>query len=87
VKTLTAKILRTTCRCCAREEWNGRQIRNAITTARLLANYQNRPMCYDHLEHVISVSGQFEQDMKDLRGGQTDEERKKLEELHFHLTG
>jgi hypothetical protein len=40
-------------------------------------------MCYDHLKHVINVSGQFEQDMKDLRGGQTDEERKKPEELHF----
>ncbi|KIX97702.1 uncharacterized protein Z520_06480 [Fonsecaea multimorphosa CBS 102226] len=64
-----------------KEELNGRQIRNAITTARQLAKYKKRPLCYDHLKHVITVSSQFEQYMKDLKGGQTDRERKKLDEI------
>ncbi|KIW65129.1 hypothetical protein PV04_07412 [Phialophora macrospora] len=49
-----------------KEELNGRQIRNAITTARQGSWPSTKGgRCYT----------------KDLKGGQTDEERKKLEEL------
>ena len=34
-----------------KEDMNGRQIRNAITTARQLALYKERPFCYEHLKH------------------------------------
>ncbi|MCJ1268457.1 hypothetical protein MMC22_008345 [Lobaria immixta] len=49
------------------ENMNGRQIRNAITTARQLAQYKGKRFCYEHLKHVIEVSGEFENYLKDLR--------------------
>lgn len=44
----------------AKEEMNGRQIRNAITTARQLAMYKEVQMNYEHLKHVIEVAGEFD---------------------------
>ncbi|CAG8962268.1 hypothetical protein HYFRA_00005323 [Hymenoscyphus fraxineus] len=44
----------------AKEEMNGRQIRNAITTARQLAMYKEVQMNYGHLKHVIKVAGEFD---------------------------
>ncbi|CAG8984023.1 hypothetical protein HYALB_00002963 [Hymenoscyphus albidus] len=44
----------------AKEEMNGRQIRNAITTARQLAMYKEVQMNYGHLKHVVKVAGEFD---------------------------
>ncbi|KAJ3540144.1 hypothetical protein NM208_g5192 [Fusarium decemcellulare] len=44
----------------AEHEMNGRQIRNALTTARQLAKFKEDSMTYRHLEHVISISSEFD---------------------------
>ncbi|KKY25405.1 putative aaa family atpase [Diplodia seriata] len=45
----------------AKYEMNGRQIRNAITTARQLALFKKETLTTKHLEHSIRVSGKFDQ--------------------------
>jgi hypothetical protein len=45
---------------------NGRQIRNAITTARQLAMYKKAQMNYEHLKHVIEVAGKFDRYLFEL---------------------
>jgi len=42
-----------------KEDMNGREIRNAITTARQLAKYKKTPCCYTHLKAAIEVGGRF----------------------------
>ncbi|CAH0051787.1 unnamed protein product [Clonostachys solani] len=58
-------------------ELNGREIRNAITTARQLAQFKNQPLSYSHLDHVLRVSRQFGRYLKDLRDGLTDDDVKR----------
>ncbi|KAF7534383.1 hypothetical protein G7054_g6264 [Neopestalotiopsis clavispora] len=41
-------------------DMNGRQIRNAITTARQLAKFKGKSMGFGHLRHVIKVAGKFD---------------------------
>jgi len=50
----------------AKEEMNGRQIRNAITAARQLAMYKEVQMDYGHLKHVIEVAGKFDRYLFEL---------------------
>jgi SpoVK/Ycf46/Vps4 family AAA+-type ATPase len=50
----------------ARHEMNGRQIRNAITTARQLALYKKESLNIHHLEHSIMVSGKFDRYLVDV---------------------
>lgn len=45
----------------ATHEMNGRQIRNAITTARQLALFKKETLGVKHLEHSIQVSGKFDE--------------------------
>jgi SpoVK/Ycf46/Vps4 family AAA+-type ATPase len=45
----------------ARHKMNGRQIRNAVTTARQLAQYRKQTLDYGHFEHVISTMVEFDQ--------------------------
>ena len=59
------------------ENMNGRQIRNAMTTARQLAQYKGKRFCYDHLKHVIEVSGKFEKYLKAPREGFSDDQIKR----------
>jgi AAA+ superfamily predicted ATPase len=61
----------------SKEDMNGREIRNAITTARQLAQFREKPFCYSHLKHVIEVGGKFGKYLKDLRDGFTDDELKR----------
>jgi hypothetical protein len=61
----------------SKEDMNGREIRNAITTARQLALFKGTPFCYSHLKHVIGVSGKFGKYLRDLRDGLTDDELKR----------
>ena len=56
---------------------NGRQIRNAITTARQLAKFQDKRLSYDHLKHVVEVSGDFETFLSKLREGFSDDQIKR----------
>ncbi|KAH0565265.1 hypothetical protein GP486_001346 [Trichoglossum hirsutum] len=57
----------------AGHEMNGRQIRNAITTARQLAQYQGKIMTYTHLKHVIKVAGKFDKYLSAVKEGFTDD--------------
>ncbi|KAK8038646.1 hypothetical protein PG993_007057 [Apiospora rasikravindrae] len=58
----------------AKEDLNGRQIRNVITTARQLATFRKTKMRYEHLQHVMSVSGKFDGYLKKLQEGYTDDQ-------------
>jgi SpoVK/Ycf46/Vps4 family AAA+-type ATPase len=55
-------------------EMNGRQIRNAITTARQLAKFKKEQMNYSHLKHVIGVSSKFDKYLKGLKDGISDDQ-------------
>ena len=54
-------------------EMNGRQIRNAITTARQLAQFKKKPMTWGHLRHVIKVSGKFDNYLKGVHEDMSDD--------------
>ncbi|KAI1068510.1 hypothetical protein LB507_004369, partial [Fusarium sp. FIESC RH6] len=58
----------------AEEQMNGRQIRNAITTARQLAKFKNESMTYRHLEHVIKISRKFDKYIERVRDSYTDDQ-------------
>ena len=66
--------LRQHIKALAKHDMNGRQIRNALTTARQLAQYKGEKMNSRHLKHSINVSGKFEQYLKSLKHGVTDDE-------------
>jgi SpoVK/Ycf46/Vps4 family AAA+-type ATPase len=55
-------------------EMNGRQICNAITTARQLAKFRNQQMNSSHLRHVIGVSSKFDKYLESVREGITDDQ-------------
>ncbi|KAK0724043.1 P-loop containing nucleoside triphosphate hydrolase protein [Lasiosphaeris hirsuta] len=55
-------------------EMNGRQIRNAITTARQLAKFQNTKMGYRHLKRVITVASKFDDYLKKVQDGFSDDQ-------------
>lgn len=56
----------------AEHDMNGRQIRNAITTARQLARFKKEQMAYSHLQHVIAVSSKFDRYLTSVQEGLTD---------------
>ncbi|KAG5810806.1 hypothetical protein H9Q74_003957 [Fusarium xylarioides] len=58
----------------AEEQMNGRQIRNAITTARQLAKFKGERMMYRHLEHVIRISRKFDKYLEKVRDSYTDDQ-------------
>ena len=58
----------------AEHDMNGRQIRNAITTARQLAQFKNKIMNYSHLRHVIRVAGKFDTYLKNVQEGFSDDQ-------------
>lgn len=58
----------------AKLEMNGREIRNALTTARQLALYKKKRMDFGHLRHVIKVVGKFERYLQEVNEGITDDE-------------
>jgi len=57
----------------AKHSMNGRQIRNALTTARQLALYKKEPMGYAELKHVIGVAGKFEKYLLEINGNVDDD--------------
>lgn len=58
----------------AEEQMNGRQIRNAITTARQLAKFKKEGMTYKHLEHVIKISRKFDKYIEKVKDSYTDDQ-------------
>ena len=56
------------------EKMNGRQIRNAITTARQYAEWKGSVLNYQHLSDVIEVSGRFDKYLDQLNGGFTQDQ-------------
>lgn len=67
----------------SKEIMNGREIRNAITIARQLAQFKKEPFRYSHLQHVIKVGGRFGKYLKDLRDGYTDDDIKRDNQLRL----
>ncbi|KAK3898553.1 P-loop containing nucleoside triphosphate hydrolase protein [Staphylotrichum tortipilum] len=55
-------------------EMNGREIRNVITTARQLSRYRKTTLRYALLQHVINITGKFEEYLRKVKEGMTDEE-------------
>lgn len=53
----------------AEESLNGREIRNAISTARQLASYKDCPMEYVHLRTVIDETKRFDEYLRTLHKG------------------
>ncbi|KAK8849096.1 P-loop containing nucleoside triphosphate hydrolase protein [Apiospora arundinis] len=59
----------------ARRDINGRAIRNAITTARQLAQYRKQVMMFADLEYVIDVASKFDDYIQtEVREGLTDDQ-------------
>jgi hypothetical protein len=57
----------------AAEEMNGRQIRNALLTARQLAKHRKERLDWEHLSQVIRTSAAFNKYLKSVKG-HTDEQ-------------
>jgi hypothetical protein len=58
-----------------RYDLNGRQIRNAINTARQLARFKEEVLNFEHLRRVIQVSGRFDDYLRKVIGTRDDEQR------------
>ena len=54
-------------------ELNGRQIRNALTTARQLAIYKTEQLEWRHFEHALSLSTEFNNYLKKVQGHTDDQ--------------
>ncbi|KAM0228529.1 hypothetical protein ACHAP5_011918 [Fusarium lateritium] len=52
----------------AAEEMNGRQIRNALLTARQLAKHRKERLGWEHLSQVMKTSAAFNRYLKEVRG-------------------
>lgn len=52
----------------AKENLNGRQIRNAVTTARQLACFRKKPLGYSHLSQTIRIANEFEEYVEKTHG-------------------
>jgi hypothetical protein len=52
----------------AREELNGRQIRNVITLARYLAKFRGEILVYKHVQDALASVVKFDQYLLGLRG-------------------
>lgn len=55
-------------------EMNGRQIRNAITTARQYAKWKDVTLTYKDLKEVIDIAGRFDKYLDELNGGRTQDQ-------------
>jgi hypothetical protein len=58
----------------ARYEMNGRQIRNALTTARQLALYDSEVMDCKHLNRAIRISTRFDKYLRSVKHGVSDDD-------------
>lgn len=58
----------------AEEKMNGREIRNAMTTARQWAQWKRTTLKYKILKDVIEIAGQFDKYIDQLNGGYTQDQ-------------
>lgn len=65
----------------ATKELNGRQIRNSITLARQLAQYEGEMLNHEHLEDVIKLAADLDDYVKGINEDMSDEDR--MRELGF----
>jgi len=56
------------------EVLNGRQIRNAMTTARQLALHKKQRMDWTHLEQALSTAKEFDRYLSKVQGGHSDKQ-------------
>jgi SpoVK/Ycf46/Vps4 family AAA+-type ATPase len=52
---------------------NGRQIRNAVSTASELARFRQQKLIFEHFRHVIRIAGEFESYLEKTHGHSSDE--------------
>lgn len=57
----------------AAEEMNGRQIRNALLTARQLAKHRKETLDWQHLDQAIRTSAAFNKYLKTIKGHSDDQ--------------
>jgi hypothetical protein len=57
----------------AKHEMNGREIRNAVTTARQLAQFKKEKLRYSHLELVIDTASEFNKYLEGTKGHTDDQ--------------
>ncbi|CAG8959782.1 hypothetical protein HYFRA_00001689 [Hymenoscyphus fraxineus] len=67
----------------AENEMNGRQIRNAITTARQYAQWKKTILTYDHLKDIIEISGRFDKYLDKLNDGYSQDQIAQNDGLRF----
>lgn len=65
---IEAMDIHTNMETLATKQMNGRQIRNAITTARQLALFEGNKLNFRHLQESIRISGQFDEYLQELHG-------------------
>lgn len=58
----------------AEKQMNGREIRNAITTARQYAQWKGMTLKYENLKDVIEIAGRFDKYINKLNGGYTQDQ-------------
>ncbi|KAF7681089.1 hypothetical protein GT037_000065 [Alternaria burnsii] len=68
------------------EPMNGREIRNAITIARQLAEFRGQSFQYSHLKHAMKVGSRFSKYLKDLRMNYTDDMIKQDSGIRYSYT-
>lgn len=59
---------------------NGREIRNALATARQLALYKRQPLAWEHLDHALKTVGEFGRYLENVHG-HTDKQWAREEKL------
>ncbi|KAJ8119707.1 hypothetical protein ONZ43_g3401 [Nemania bipapillata] len=69
--TIDTRDLRSHLADLSDQEMNGRQIRNAITSARQYAKWKGEPLTYARLGEVIKVAGRFDEYLTKLHKGLT----------------
>lgn len=57
----------------ANDDMNGREIRNALSTARQLALHKKEILTWRHLDLAIKTAGSFNRYLKDVHGGEADD--------------
>ena len=57
---------------------NGRQIRNAVSTARQMAKFKKETLQYSHLETVIDVAKEFDNYLEEAHGQSDDQWAKEM---------
>ncbi|KAH6860543.1 P-loop containing nucleoside triphosphate hydrolase protein [Alternaria alternata] len=70
----------------SKEPMNGREIRNAITIARQLAQFREQRFEYSHLKHAMNVGSRFSKYLNDLRMNYTDDMIKQDSGIRFSYT-